>query len=715
MKPLKRPKPAGPANDARAGTAHPVSAMPVTARAKKPVANNLAALTAKDVALRQAAAGARSRTDPAVPHGVAPEDHNSLSRSRRSAATLDAAVPEAERAQVIKEQQQAYATAQARASASSRGPSEDAVTAKEAYGEYWEDHEYYVDPKTQTVYYATYNASTGTITGERFDDPDPDSPPPPIPPVKDKARVPKKKTPHAGPGGLSGGGSAGSAGAAGSDPQQPDPVAATNPSAALSGQQRPSTTSQADSFDTRLEVTMDNTQVRTVSSRYGNADGGGSDTTTSHETVNGTLREQTNDHSEWALDGASGSSYRTRSSTINGQGYMTHVASSDSRSDGHGTNFASSSEFTMDQHGKPVDSTVTTTARQHGHRASETEAIHYEKGLPKTGTVTQELQVGNTTETGSVAITFDGRDDVFGQPRIASIEQTGTRGDRLDMLYGDGLDASEPRFAFGSVVSDGRGDQTVYVSHPGVRLKQDHMEVYVEGADLSLDAIGGPHTQAVLDTINASPPELLKSTDSIDAMLGQSPDDVAAGKRYGIDNFVSGANAANGHINFFGSSINDIPAMWHELGHINGDDGGPVDPDKWDDAIAADRATRKALIDTPGATIDWSNAERSEFIDQSGVTGYASDALDGPSETTAEDWAESTQLWIDSQQNGGIATMTMADGTTRQLTFEEIFPERAKLLQDHYGQLTIPPATDTVPVSGKTSTAGAAVSGGPGS
>lgn len=726
--PTPTAKPDGPSGDAKAG-ASTAKAAPKAATAVKhskdtttssPPATSTDDGKPVDTATRQAIDGAQAKPDDPLPHGLPNEDRQAIIRARASAATVDAAIPKDERDQVVRDQQAALATAKQSASNNPHLPPDDRVSANEVYGEYWKDHKYYVDPKTRTVYRASYDPSTGVVHAERVDDPSPDpaahptrtdgpgrgvfGPYLPKGSARPKATAaPRQSSDHA-----SSGSSAGASGAAKSPAHgdQPDRdvlrlnaaprVAGPDPSIPTPepGMEASRAAGSPQSSDTTLDVSIDGSQVRTVTSGWtGNGDGtGGTSRTTTHEAPDGSLDSQTRANTRWKT-AAGSNTYSTNETSIDGNGMPTNVKYDTRRTDAHGSFERSSATSYVD--GKPAHSDSTSSASQGGQKATSTRSIDYVNGAPSTGVTHQSLDTPKGHESGTISVTYTGAVDAFGQPRIGKVTSTGTSGGDLDAHFASGLPAGTTRFTYSTVRNAGGGtsNATPYVTQPGVRTQHHGIDIYVEGGDLAADADGGQRTAGVITTIDGAPPELLTSTRSIDALEGQSPDDVAAGTRYGIPNFVSEADAGGGHVNFYSGAIfNDEPAFWHELGHINGTNGGPATPDAWTTAMTKDRATRKLLLDVPGATIAWDHGERGAFTDESGVTGYASEAYDGPSKTQAEDWAESTQLWIDSQQNGSIATMTLPDGSTRKLTFEDIFPERAKQLRDHYGQLTIPPA-----------------------
>lgn len=61
-----------------------------------------------------------------------------------------------------------------------------------------------------------------------------------------------------------------------------------------------------------------------------------------------------------------------------------------------------------------------------------------------------------------------------------------------------------------------------------------------------------------------------------------------------------------------------------------------------------------------------------------------------------EDWGEAVALWILSRQQGGLVRVTQDDGSVRTYTFEDMYPNRARIFEEWYGRtksLAAPPVT----------------------
>ncbi len=189
-------------------------------------------------------------------------------------------------------------------------------------------------------------------------------------------------------------------------------------------------------------------------------------------------------------------------------------------------------------------------------------------------------------------------------------------------------------------------------------------------------------------------PEAMRTKDLqvVQVLSGTSPDEAYWAKEYNMSSFNIAAQGGRGRITFWhGYRSADRGTFNHELGHIIGTKGGPkaeavgVGPEsrihrEWAAAQKADQATTTALQEQFTATIGLGRDEMAAhgvLLGKTGVTGYGGVAL-------KEDWAESVSLLLQSRRDGGLVTADLKDGTTKRYTFEELFPERAKLIDEMF-------------------------------
>lgn len=249
--------------------------------------------------------------------------------------------------------------------------------------------------------------------------------------------------------------------------------------------------------------------------------------------------------------------------------------------------------------------------------------------------------------------------------------------------------ADSPRFRFGRDwaptemdAPGGAVDTPGVLGVPGVEVREKGIGLFETGGRALRPQSEGEDLQGLREDVRNAPDALLDNTDQVNVVNNGNPQDVYWEAAYGQKDFTSAATAGNGEVNFYGGSYgNGSGTLHHELGHSSGDDSGAPSEDAWGDAIADDRgrsadlAGKKDVEPTSGVTT----------ADQDGVTSYAELALSsskGANEN--EDWADSVRLYMQSREQGGIMKVETADGGTRAVPFEELFPARAKILDGYY-------------------------------
>lgn len=184
-----------------------------------------------------------------------------------------------------------------------------------------------------------------------------------------------------------------------------------------------------------------------------------------------------------------------------------------------------------------------------------------------------------------------------------------------------------------------------------------------------LDAISALHAQLPADRRYLQQVTLSREANPADAYWAQ---------RYNMGGFESAATGGGHTVTIYNGRATTESTLRHEYGHLLDDslkvDGVRfADSSTWATAVEADRVLPDRvpglgqLVDNDGRVLYATST-------QSAVSAYGSKAA-------AEDYAESVRLFLLDRRDGYLAS---SDGV--RYTFAELYPERAKLLQQQlYG------------------------------
>lgn len=180
--------------------------------------------------------------------------------------------------------------------------------------------------------------------------------------------------------------------------------------------------------------------------------------------------------------------------------------------------------------------------------------------------------------------------------------------------------------------------------------------------------------------IHNTPPEMQDRLRSVDLFNGNSPADAYWRKAYkGFDSCA--AQGGNGSIVFWHGEMTVTQNTFdHEMGHIVGDRGGPINEDPWRRAQQSDSSTSRAYHPV---RVTWDNTDgKTVTLGTSAVTQYGGSAV-------AEDWAESVRLYLLDRRQGQLGMNwrlgRVGDGPGEPVTFRDLFPRRASLIEKWLG------------------------------
>ena len=252
----------------------------------------------------------------------------------------------------------------------------------------------------------------------------------------------------------------------------------------------------------------------------------------------------------------------------------------------------------------------------------------------------------------------------------------------LDAKFGP-LQPGERRPAFGPVfLSTPPGDLngatvhgTGYLSDPGVTAVVGGARVFVEDDPKQTQPL-----QARLDKLQSSlaamPAKMRSGTNQVDLLKGAMPNYAPLGS--GVD---SGAVAMSGQygVTFWGGNDAGEHVAFHEFAHAS---DKQADTAAWNEAMHRDQATGVAAQLGAQAKVQVIT-EGVALKDQLGATAYGNGSL-ASERSMGEDWADSAAMYLESRRNGGLVRVTDYRGVTETKQFEDVFPNRAKLLESYY-------------------------------
>ncbi|MCW2924134.1 MAG: hypothetical protein JWM98_1538 [Thermoleophilia bacterium] len=666
-------------------------------RAAKVVADKQPATNAKDgarlpgtsTATKAAAAvGAAASAAAAGAAGVVPDGKPVAPRGKAApatpsakptdASTLDAAVPAAQRDAAIAADKAARAAARREANDEAKRFGENGPQVEHGQlAAYYAEHPQYVDPATGRVYAVTYDEKTGELTGTRTAD----QPLSPEPAGKGLGDV---------IGGLGLGLGHGLKPAPAAGEQTTTIVVQPNgsvvaeqagPDRSREDEQPPlSGTSQA-----KFSYGTDGVLITgsSGSSLSGPNPGGGERTATSR--------------TEYGAGGV-----KTATSTRD----VTTRADGSSYHDGTDTDYRAD--------GTPATSLRLTGATENGVTSLESHTVELGRdGQPSSEiisrTLTSDGPLGiDVTQRQEDRLTYDDHGQVVELHSDYPDDQRGALNDRLAQLAPDS--DTRPSFAFGQVegkpeqVKDDAGvlqfneDGTPkmksgVISGPGAAIDYHGVHITLEGADPGLDypLHTGSVPRATDGGMNASDSERLDLVRSqVDGLPPQIREDVKEMRflfQPTLDTGGTVAWASGGELTFPHGLAPDS-VVFHESAHAadseagSGAQGRPA----YEAAITSDEASRNAILDSIPADATVTGARGDLMHRGPGVTDYGTDTIT-KDDNIGEDWAESTMLYLESKRDGKIMTVTNADGTTRDITFEQLYPARAALLDSYYAGL----------------------------
>jgi hypothetical protein len=650
-----------------------------------------------------------------------------------TARELDRAVPSSKRGEVVDAQAQVEAKADTARAALSGAPSDEAKRATNSvYAAYYAEHPYYVDPKTDTAYAASFDADTGELTLDRTKElllrghGVPALPKEPLAPsatADDKYatsdssqadRPPTRRTEVSTTAPVEPGrGRPNSRANAGTPTQSIAPTA-------------PDTEGEFDhvSFMRDEHIIMTpGTSEATVTARYthaGRSDEGADDITIVEEqetdATGKVTRYAVRDRRSRSEDGGTVSTTRSTATTDR----ATTAEWTTKRTGADGATSSSSTKRGFD--GSRVTSdTRTMEESAAGVTIGQTTDTAFAKGSPTVSKVHRSATVGDEQKSIDYVIGFDDdgfandikvgvNDDAHPLERAMSVlaapavkllgaDKPGAR-EPLDAWIDERLgtlEAGTSRLGFGIIRLGSRGDDgsllsPAYLASPGVRTIVDARPVFLEGESMAAPQSLQDSLGKLRESLDAAPKVLSKHLVSVDMLSGRNPGDVYWTERYDGEEFHAGATAGGGVMTYYQGRDANISTTRHELAHLAQETNGPSH-DEWVEAIRADVKTdvrdEIAAMDEHRRS---ALAHRISVEADVAVSDYAEKAF-AVDDNEHEDFADSVALYLDSRDKGGILQVREDDGSVTTYDFEDLFPARAKILE---GYLNLSP-TSPVP------------------
>ncbi len=184
-------------------------------------------------------------------------------------------------------------------------------------------------------------------------------------------------------------------------------------------------------------------------------------------------------------------------------------------------------------------------------------------------------------------------------------------------------------------------------------------------------ALAARRLQETFDDYYRGMPDWMKPRlEQVVSLLRANPLDSYWRERYA--NFgESAATGGSGKINFYnGNFYSRYQGTFnHEMGHIVGDGGGPIQPSRWKAAQDSDQVHSRNEFEVKD-TYEVYNEHRPTVLGGTSVSRYGENAI-------AEDWAESIRLYLQDKRDGYIGSRNGI-----RFSFREAFPNRARLIEE---------------------------------
>lgn len=222
-----------------------------------------------------------------------------------------------------------------------------------------------------------------------------------------------------------------------------------------------------------------------------------------------------------------------------------------------------------------------------------------------------------------------------------------------------------------------------YTTKGGIATAYRGVEIFLEG---NRSPAMEKKLKVVQARIDHTLPEGRPLVDRLAYLQGANPDDAYWEKKYKSPGFSSLATARNGKINFWGGETGRQGDFDHELGHAITKSGLPPAPRAWDRAMEMDRRNVAKLLTRAHIFPAEARIAMISGANRDGISTYAQKALEAGS--PAEDWAESISWYNRSQRLGWVAKVGSGEegARARKVTFDQMFPERAKLIERYLEQ-----------------------------
>ncbi|MEO6866494.1 MAG: hypothetical protein ABI200_00570, partial [Gaiellales bacterium] len=346
------------------------------------------------------------------------------------------------------------------------------------------------------------------------------------------------------------------------------------------------------------------------------------------------------------------------------------------------------SQFTTFAKGEPSSTKILRTATTNG----ATKAEHYEAAYDAAG----------------FAISIDPAPDGGREPLDAWVDQ------QLGPVK-----AHERRPAFGLMRQgsdfehEGRTVRNpAYIGSVGVRTSVDGIDVFVEGDSVAASSTLGTSITSLRKSWAGMPKEMQGSAKTIDLLQGRSDRDRGNTVKFDSE-FHAAASAGGSHMTYWMDNDPGVNTTRHEYGHLSGVDGGSPNERAWDKAMEGDQkvGVRTKLGEASEKDVRKLGDVNPLLTDELGATTYAQTHLTSNGNEN-DDWADSIAMFLASRENGGLVQERLADGTVRTYTFEDLYPNRARILEGYYNLAPAPkvdapewtdPASGSKPKPGSTS------------
>jgi hypothetical protein len=221
-----------------------------------------------------------------------------------------------------------------------------------------------------------------------------------------------------------------------------------------------------------------------------------------------------------------------------------------------------------------------------------------------------------------------------------------------------------------------------YAFRGGFETFHDGFKIHVEDPGAVPSATTLTRVEEIAGHLDAMPAALRSNITTINHLMADNPADRYRAAKTSNNNFKSEATAGGNVINFWNGDKVRASTIWHEATHLLGRDGGPVDAQRWSEAMASDQKLQNRLLKHQTVVTNPMSITPRKLTDsQYSKLQYDAVNADG-TRNLAEDWAEFGSFAMHDSLAGESLLKVRRHGVTTGYSAAELYPNRMALYRE---------------------------------